>query len=241
MNRNTLVFPATAKYDVFQLKKDYAKNFSLGMSIAVLIHILLIGTYFFVRAISKSVEVKPKEITFGWGCPQPPINDPTLIVSSSGSVFKNLIPVPVPNDEVIDDKLLPTQAQISGSYVKPGEIEGANLKIIPPNLTVETPKEEIPDIKVFQIVEKYPQAVELITPEYPELARRAGLEGTVYLKVLIDKSGRPLKAVAYNYDAEIFVQPAINAAMKSVFTPAIQHKSPVMIWMIIPFKFRLNN
>lgn len=51
MRSKTLVFPVLSKYDVFQLKKNYAKNFSFGMVAAVLIHLMLIGTYFSVRSI----------------------------------------------------------------------------------------------------------------------------------------------------------------------------------------------
>jgi outer membrane biosynthesis protein TonB len=63
----------------------------------------------------------------------------------------------------------------------------------------------------------------------------------VFVKVLIGKDGKPVKAVVVKFDSEIFVQPSLDAAMKFVFTPAIQHKAPVMVWTTIPFKFRLNN
>jgi len=41
-------------------------------------------------------------------------------------------------------------------------------------------------------------------------------------------------------DAELFNQPAIDAAMKWKFTPAIMNNGPVAVWVSIPFKFRLN-
>ena len=83
----------------------------------------------------------------------------------------------------------------------------------------------------------YDQAI----PVYPDLARRSGLEGNVYLRVLIGKNGKPLKAIVLKFDSEIFVTPSMDAAMKSVFTPAIQNKQPIMVWITVPYKFRLNN
>jgi len=85
-----------------------------------------------------------------------------------------------------------------------------------------------------------PQVVVSAVPVYPELAKRAGVEGTVYVKILVSKEGKPLKAVVIKSDSEVFNQPAIDAAMRFVFTPAIQHKAPVMVWVVVPFKFKLN-
>ena len=85
-----------------------------------------------------------------------------------------------------------------------------------------------------------PQVVTYVTPDYPEIAKRAGVEGTVYVKILVSKQGKPLKAVVIKSDSKVFDQSAINAAMKFVFTPAIQHENPVMVWVVVPFKFRLT-
>jgi protein TonB len=242
MKHNTLVFPVIPKYDVFQLKKDYAKNFSLGMTAAVLIHILLIGTYLFVHSFTNGVERKTqKPIDITWDRLPLPNDKPPIVVPSPGTILKNLIPIAVPDDKAPNDKLIPTQPEISGSLVQTGNVQGADVRVIPPNISVETPKEEIPDIHGFTPTEKAPELVSLVTPEYPELARRSGLEGTVYVRLLIGKDGKPMKAIAEKFDAEIFVKPSIDAAMKSVFTPAIQHKAAVMVWITVPFKFRLNN
>lgn len=86
-----------------------------------------------------------------------------------------------------------------------------------------------------------PQVVVSVPPVYPDLAKRAGIEGTVYVKILVSKEGKPIKAVVVKSDSEVFDQPAVDAAMKFVFTPAIQHKAPVMVWVVVPFRFRLNN
>ena len=41
------------------------------------------------------------------------------------------------------------------------------------------------------VAEKYPEMVVPVKPEYPEIAKRAGITGKVYVKVLVDKEGKP--------------------------------------------------
>lgn len=208
MRRSTLVFPVLKKYDVFELKNVYAKNFGLGMAIAVLIHILFVGVYYFIWTTAKSVESKPTAFTIAL-TQAPSINipmDQQIAVSSPGT-SKYAIPIPVPDDKAVDEKLIPTQKDLSSMLAQSRDAAGGIVKVIPPAVNNETPKEEIPDIRGFTIYEKAPEIIESVAPVYPELARRSGLEGTVYVRVLIGKNGRPLKAVAVKFDSEIFVKP----------------------------------
>ena len=91
----------------------------------------------------------------------------------------------------------------------------------------------------FVPVEKNPVPVKQIAPDYPEIARRAGVEGTVWVSVCVDKEGKVKRARISKSDAEIFNQPSIEAAMKWVFTPAIMNNSPVEVRVSVPFKFTL--
>jgi protein TonB len=91
----------------------------------------------------------------------------------------------------------------------------------------------------FVPVEKEPVVVKKVQPKYPELAMRAGLEGVVWVKIWVDKEGKPREAVVMKSDAEIFNDPAKEAAMQFVFTPAYMNNGPVAVWVSIPFRFRL--
>jgi hypothetical protein len=244
MKHNTLVFPVIKINDVFQLKKEYAKNFRRGFALAVLIHILLIGAYFLLNSDTKSDENNIRTILIDWANTPSinvPVNTAGITVSSAGTDIKNAIPIPVPDDKALSNELIPSQTELSNRLIRIGEYTGGEVKTIPTGTNIESPKEEIPEMKEFTPYEKAPVLIDFVTPVYPELARRSGIEGTVYVEVLIGKNGKPLKAIAVKYDSEIFVKPSIDAAMKSLFTPAIQHKAPVMVWMTVPFKFRLNN
>jgi protein TonB len=91
----------------------------------------------------------------------------------------------------------------------------------------------------FVPVEKEPVVVKKVEPKYPELAMRAGLEGKVWVKIWVDKEGKAKQVVVIKSDAEIFNEPAIEAARQFVFTPAYMNNGPVAVWVSVPFKFKL--
>ena len=79
-----------------------------------------------------------------------------------------------------------------------------------------------------------------LTPDYPDLARNAGIEGTVVLEVYIDEEGRVrkvtvLKSLGFGCDE------AAAARVKTVsFAPAMMEGKPVAVRQRITFEFRLN-
>lgn len=102
---------------------------------------------------------------------------------------------------------------------------------------VPNPEGAPPD---FIPVEKEPQVVKQAIPMYPALAVRAGIEGRVWVKIWVDKDGKPRRAVILKSDAEIFNQAAIDAAMRYRFSPAMLKGEPVDVWVVVPFNFKLN-
>ncbi len=97
-----------------------------------------------------------------------------------------------------------------------------------------------PGMNDFIEVDKMPMVKTAATPKYPEQAKRAGAEGTAYVKLLVNTDGIPTKAVVIKSDNEVFNQPSIDAAMKFTFTPAIKDNRPVAVWVVIPFKYKLG-
>ncbi len=109
----------------------------------------------------------------------------------------------------------------------------------------------------FFNVDTKPKILVKARPEYPEKARKAGIEGTVVLTVTIDKDGKvseavPLKALPKRDSNGKIIgttelkripeleQAAIAAAKKCTFTPAEKDGQAVNVKMNIPFKFRLH-
>lgn len=92
----------------------------------------------------------------------------------------------------------------------------------------------------FVPVEKPPVPIKQVPPEYPDVARRANVQGTVWVKLLVGKDGKVRKARIIQTDAEIFNQVAIMAALQWEFSPAEMKGGPVEVWAAIPFRFKLN-
>lgn len=104
-------------------------------------------------------------------------------------------------------------------------------------------REEEPDPGIFVPVEKDPYVdIKDLQKKvvYPEVAKRAGIEGRVNVRVLIPKTGVPKKYIIWQSDSELLNEPAAKAVMSSVFTPAIQNNQPVECWVSIPIVFRLR-
>lgn len=99
---------------------------------------------------------------------------------------------------------------------------------------------EEPDFNKFVEYEKGPEMIEPATPDYPVEAKKNGITGKVFVKVLIDKEGTPKKAVVIKSDLELFNQPAVDAAMKSKFSPAMDKGNPIAVWVVLPYKFALD-
>ncbi|MEK7250469.1 MAG: energy transducer TonB, partial [Bacteroidota bacterium] len=144
-----------------------------------------------------------------------------------------------PDAEATADQTIATQAELSATpspaLEQTGDASG-NLQI-----QQDIQIEEEPGMDAFIPVEKQPQIVKRVIPKYPDMAIRAGLEGTVWVKILVDKDGMPKKAVVIKSTAELFNDEAVKAAMGFVFTPAVMNNGPVKVWVSIPFKFTLKD
>jgi protein TonB len=150
------------------------------------------------------------------------------------------VPIPVPDAEVSPEQTIATQTEMSAEPSPASEEfgEGEQVEFID-DIVIDEGYE--PGMDEFVPVEKPPQIVKKVMPEYPEMAVRAGLEGTVWVKILVDKDGKPKKAVVVRSTAEMFDEPAIKAAMGFLFTPAVMNKGPVKVWVSIPFRFQLKD
>lgn len=77
---------------------------------------------------------------------------------------------------------------------------------------------------------------------YPELARRAGVEGRVVVRVLVDIEGNITKTLIEHSDNRLLDQAAINAVKNyGRVQPAYLDGKPTMCWISIPIKFKLKD
>ena len=75
---------------------------------------------------------------------------------------------------------------------------------------------------------------------YTEIARRAGVEGTVYIQAKIDKNGDVIDAVLLKGLGAGLDEEALNAVKSTKFLPGKQRGLPVNVLMVIPIKFVLK-
>jgi Ca-activated chloride channel family protein len=75
---------------------------------------------------------------------------------------------------------------------------------------------------------------------YPEEARKEGIEGKVVIRALIDSQGKPTNIKVIYSDNTILDSAAIQAILKSTFTPATIADKPTSAWVTIPIQFKLN-
>ncbi|MDI6778779.1 MAG: TonB family protein [Bacteroidota bacterium] len=232
-------------YGMQELRALSARYALMALTIAVAIHLSIIGGYYLSIYLSQEEEpvYTMRIIKYTDLGPPPSITNteaaPPLAITSPTAKPTIGVPVPVPDAEVSPEQTLATQQEMS-QQMNPVSLEGVGGDggvRIEQDIRIEDDGPP-PD---FVPVEKQPVVVKEVKPVYPDLAQRANMEGTVWVKIWVDKEGRAKKAVVIKSDAEIFNEAAVNAAIQWVFTPAIMNNGPVAVWVAIPFKFKLKN
>jgi protein TonB len=227
-------------YGAVELKAVYQKYRMWGLGIAVAIHALIIGSYYIVGLLQSEEPpmVTVRLMKYSDLGPPPSIaaaNTPPPISAAAPTAKPSVgAPVPVPDAEVSAEQTMATQAEMS--QVTPiGDATGAGEVAVQQDIKID---DDAPPAD-FVAVEKEPVVVKKVEPKYPELAMRAGLEGKVWVKIWVDKEGKAKQVIVMKSDAEIFNEPAVEAAKQFVFTPAYMNNGPVSVWVSVPFKFRL--
>jgi protein TonB len=139
------------------------------------------------------------------------------------------VPVEVPNDEIIEDEILELDLEFD---------LGDELALPPP----PPPKDD--DEGFFVVVETMPQLIGGIgnlqrQVRYPEMARRAGIEGRVTIQFIVDEKGnvtnpRVIRGIGGGADEE-----ALRVVSQAKFVPGLQRGRPVKVQYSLPIVFRL--
>ena len=86
-----------------------------------------------------------------------------------------------------------------------------------------------------------PEVKKQVAPAYPTILKEAGIEGNVWLKVLIDEQGFVAKAETIKCEHPAFAEAAITAVKQWEFTPARKDGKPIKAEVTIPFRFKLSD
>ena len=128
----------------------------------------------------------------------------------------------------------------------PGGVKGvvsggssrATKEIPPPS--VEKPAKEVTQFnKPIRIPNCFPRsAIRRVEPAYPELAKRAGIAGSVLVEIEIDESGNVVSAKALSGHIPL-KDAAVQSALLWKWKPSMLNGSPVRVVGTITFIFKL--
>ena len=139
------------------------------------------------------------------------------------------VPVEVPNDEILEDEIIDLDTEL--------DLDGP-LDLPPP-----PPKSEETQDDFFVVVEQMPQLIGGLASlqkkvKYPEMARRAAIEGRVTIQFIVNEKGRVenpkvIRGIGGGCDEE-----ALKAVMTARFKPGMQRGRPVRVQYSLPIVFR---
>ncbi len=206
------------------LKRKYKKaiELSLVLALALMTATLQAFKVFQVEKKQEKVEIKKLEVQEIPPTEQqratPPPSRPAVPIESEDE--------DIPEDETIAS----TELDLSELPPPPEKPPEEEEEVTPIFVAYDSPPEPIGG---FEAIQRH--------LKYPEIARKAGVEGRVIVHVLVDEHGnvvatKILKSLGNNGCDEAAV-----AAIKSVkWKPAMQRDRPVKVWVAIPVIFKLK-
>lgn len=213
------------KNPIADLRLKYKRTFEISLIIALAIMIVAFKFFPDVASGGEQLEdtqelftVEDIQQTKQENRPPPPPKPP--------------IPIEAPSDDVLED------IEIGDT-----EIDFEEELEAPPPPKEEKKVEEEPTY--FVAVEEMPEPIGGIKAiqekiNYPEIAKRAGVEGKVYILAFVDESGNVTKANVLKGIGAGCDEAALNAVLKTKFKPGKQRGKPVNVQVSIPVIFKLN-
>lgn len=143
------------------------------------------------------------------------------------------VPQEVPDDEIIEDHDFDIDAEM--------RLDGpAELPPPPPQEEEEEEEEDF-----FTVVEQMPELIGGLAElqasiNYPDQARRAGIEGRVFVQFIVNEQGevenpQVIRGIGGGADEE-----AIRAVREARFRPGMQRGRPVRVQYSLPIVFQLE-
>jgi protein TonB len=242
---------AQGTYGAFELKRCYQRNMIMGTVISgglplLLLAILaLVGYLTATEAIQlpgipatvDTILVVPPPTAFR---PKPP--ETTVNVKSDIPDF-GVIPRPVEDNQAMDNAVVMTVREKERIIIADQDGDIARGLATGVYTTGEIIREIIPEHPEFIPVTVEPKLLDAPVPVYPEMARKAGMEGEVWMQVYVDKQGNVRKVIVAKSSNESagFEQAAEAAAWGRKYTPALQNKQPVGVWVGYRVSFKLRD
>lgn len=142
------------------------------------------------------------------------------------------VPIEVPNDETIDNEDVDFDASLDLDQ------ELDTQQGPPPE------EEEEDEDEIFVVVEQQPDCggVEALQDEvsYPEFAKKAGIEGRVFVQFVVDENGNVTDPKVTRGVHKLLNEEALRAVQSLQCQPGQQRGNSVKVQMSLPVTFRLQ-
>lgn len=205
--------------------------------VSILFHALLLYMVFPEFSSTRQITAKPARKVFRTRrirLPRPE-QPKKQTVKKTVEKKRQMKPIPAPS---------PDEPEIEEEYWEP---EPEFEEDIPPDALIIFDDPEGPPapdvegpIRITGDVVK-PVLIKRVDPVYPDLARKAHIEGMVVVEAVISKSGKVVDArVIKSMGKSGLDEAAIDAVMQWEFTPATLNGIPVDVYMNLTVIFKLN-
>lgn len=251
---NDLIFAKKNKnYGAYSLRKSYKTYLSYAMWIAIFAVIIAAVAPKIYRWMNpEEIETKKvRKVVITDLAPPPSIGEEQKIEQIDvpppplKSTIKFTPPVVKP-DEQVKEEYIPTVDELKdvdpGAKTEQGVVGGVDYSLI--EAEEEVVKEE--EAPVFFIaVEEMPEPIGGIAGiqekiVYPEIAKRAGVQGRVYIKAFVDEHGNVTKTELLKGIGAGCDEAAMEAVKLTKFRPGKQRGTAVKVQVSIPILFKLN-
>ena len=145
------------------------------------------------------------------------------------------VPQEVPNNEVIEDQNVDFDASLDMD-------ESLNTNEGPPE---DEGNEEEEEQEVFMVVENQPELIGGMkalqqSVEYPEFAKKAGIEGRVIVQFVVNEQGNVQDPKVTRGVHKLLNKEAVKAVKQQEFKPGKQRGEAVKVQMSLPVTFQLQ-
>jgi TonB family protein len=107
--------------------------------------------------------------------------------------------------------------------------------------STEAKTQQNPSPDSFIGADSVPVPIHMERPVYPDSAMKVGLEGSVWVQVLVDKAGNAADVrINKTSGHEFFDRSALDAAKKTTWKPAVQDGRKVAVWVKYEIVFQLK-
>ena len=250
--------PLPSLYGAAELKFFIRRNTYRGALVTLLLLLVLIILNVVVDSVQRAASVQLVAPVTKMSLEDLPPADaetsdmapPPDVVINTGPAARAGNPVPVPDAMLAPD----VQEFATMDVVDRASSEGGtgndlggfseNIDWGKGDVKVETIKDVDPSPDDFLPVEKEPRfdmARLQGLVKYPDMARKAGIEGTVRVNALVDKTGKITKVMVVDSDNKALDQAALDAVRNyGTAVPAIMNNEPVSCWVTVPITFKLK-